>query len=228
MYNKSVPNGTESGCVIIPSTLPKTIFLFRGLNHEERLRAERYLSPVTTYKKGDVIYNPHHFQKALGIVLSGEISVRPPQEQGRPLIIHRLGSGDVFGAAALFDETASDYVTDLVALSTVCVRYVSQEQMTALFSEFPTVAQNYITFLSGRIRFLNRKFSTLIGKTAVSRLYEYCLTHQTESGTITLPQKMTELARSLNMGRSSLYRALETLLSEDIVSKCGKEYTLSK
>lgn len=208
--------------------LPETLFLFQGLTAEQRQEAYRFISPVVKYKKGDVIYSTHEFQKALGIVLSGSITVCPPQEGGQSFILHRLNVGDVFGAAALFDESVSDYVTDLTAATSVHVCYISQEKMTALFAAFPLTAQNYITFLSGRIRFLNRKFAALTGGNTVARLYEYCLTHQNDDGTVELPASMTELAHVLNMGRSSLYRALEMLLADGIVTKRGKEYTLTK
>ncbi len=209
-------------------SLPESVFLFRGLSEEERQITESYVSPPILYKKGDVIYGTHHFQKALGIVLQGSVTVRPPQENGQPLILNRLNTGDVFGVAALFDETASDYVTVLTAATPVYIRYISQENMLALFARFPLVAQNYIVFLSGRIRFLNRKFAAVTGGNAVGRLYEYCLSHQSPDGTLIFPASMTELAQVLNMGRSSLYRALDTLLNEGIVTKRGKKYILMK
>ena len=204
------------------------LFLFRGLSSSQLKRIDRALPEPVAYKKGDIIYSTHHFQKAVGVILSGTVSVRSPQEQGQPLLLHRLSAGDLFGAAALFDETASEYVTDLTALSDVQVRYISQEQMLSLFGEFPLVAQNYITFLSGRIRFLNRKLAALTNGTAVSRVYHYCLTHQGDDGIVLFPANMTELARALNMGRSSLYRSLDALLLEGILQKNEKTYTLIK
>ena len=205
-----------------------SVFLFHGLSEEQLQEADRYLSPPVLYKKGDLIYDTHNFQKALGIVISGNITVCPPQGNGQPLILNRLHVGDVFGAAALFDATASDYVTELTAATAVSVRYISQEKMIELLTAFPRITQNYIVFLTGRIRFLNRKFAALTGGNAMRRLYEYCLSHQSDDGIIRFPASMTELAHVLNMGRSSLYRALDTLIDEGIVSKSGKEYTLMK
>ena len=210
------------------TALPSSLFLFRGLTPQQLERAESYFSAPVCYEKGKTLYSTHQFQKALGVVLSGTVSVRSPQEQGHSVLLNCLGTGDIFGAAAWFEEGTSDYVTDLTALTNVCVRYIRQEQMVSLFAEFPLTAQNYIAFLSGRIRFLNRKLAALTGGSSVSRLYHYCLTHGNSDGTILFPASMTDLARTLNMGRSSLYRSLDTLLAEGIVAKNGKEYILIK
>ncbi len=201
-------------------------FLFRGLDGDALRKIDEQLSPAVCYERGERIYDTHTFDRSLGMVLSGTVLVQSPEEQGRPLIMNRLCAGDVFGAAALFDDKQDDYVTDLTTLTPVCVRFITQEQMTALFAAFPQTSQNYIAFLSGRIRFLNRKLAALTGGSSVSRLYHYCLSHQDEHGTVALPRSMTELSRTLNMGRSSLYRALDTLLQQGIVTKDGKQYTI--
>lgn len=205
----------------------ETFFLFRGLDEAALSAIDRELSDAVCYAKGERIYDAHSFRKSLGLVLSGAVLVQSPGEQGRSLIMNRLQPGDVFGAAALFDEEQSDYVTQLTAQEPVCVRFITQEQMNDLFRRFPQTAQNYIRFLSGRVRFLNRKLATLTGGSSVSRLYHYCLSHQQEDGTVAFPHSMTELSRVLNMGRSSLYRSLDTLLLEGIVTRDGKHYRLT-
>lgn len=203
-------------------------FLFRGLDAAALAHVDQRLSPPVCYERGARIYGTHTFQHSLGLVLSGTVLVQSPKEQGRPLVMNRLSAGDVFGAAALFDEAQADYVTDLTALTPVCVRFITQEQMTALFEAFPLTAQNYITFLSGRVRFLNRKLTALTDGSSVSRLYHHFLSHQNEDGTVILPRSMTELSRTLNMGRSSLYRSLDTLLQQGIVVRDGKQYHLNQ
>ncbi len=201
-------------------------FLFRGVDDVSLKQLDAQLPPPVCYRKGEEIYNARQFQKSLGLVLSGTVLVQSIQDQGQPLIMNRLCCGDIFGAAALFDEGDSAYVTKLTALDSVQIRFITQEQMTSLFLRYPQTAQNYICFLSGRIRFLNRKLAALTNGSSVSRLYHYFLSHQREDGTVLLPDSMTQLARVLNMGRSSLYRSLDTLLKEGIVTKDGKQYSL--
>jgi len=211
------------------STVPAQLtdfFLFSGLSAEDLSAVERELADPVYYPKGTLIYDAHTFRRSLGLILSGTVLVRSNEDTNCPLVMNRLHSGDLFGAAALFEETETDYVTQLMAQEPVTVRFITQEQMSSLFLRFPQTARNYIRFLSGRIRFLNRKLSTLTGGSAVSRLYRYCLSHQHDNGTVLFPKSMTELSRVLNMGRSSLYRALDTLSAEGILIRSGKQYRL--
>ncbi len=201
-------------------------FLFKGLDSVELDTVEGNLSETVTYAKGQHLYDQHQFRHSLGLVIGGTVLVQTVSERDTPLVMNRLHGGDVFGVAALFDSSVDEYVTVLTALDTVCVRYITQEQMTHLFATFPRIAQNYIEFLSGRVRFLNRKIAVLTGGSSVNRLYQYCISRQQPDGTILLPDSMTELARILNMGRSSLYRSLDSLLSQNILIKSGKQYIL--
>lgn len=209
-------------------SLPATFFLMQGMTQTQKEQIDPYFSEPICYQKGETLYSTHCYKKALGVVLSGTVTVRSEKDNGKSVLLRRLLAGDCFGAAALFDDTNSDYVSELVASTDVCVRYITQEQMSTLFALSPLAAQNYITFLSGRIRFLNRKLATLTNGSSISRLYHYCLTHEGEDGTVQFPASMIDLARLLNMGRSSLYRSLDTLLSDGILSKDGKTYILNK
>ncbi len=208
------------------SALLNTFFLFSELSACDLAAVDKVLSPPVTYHKGEHLYDQHQFRHALGLVLSGTILVQTTDEENHPLVMNRLSAGDIFGVAALFDDEQTDYVTVLRALDTVVVRYITQEEIRRLFGEFPCIAQQYIEFLTGRIRFLNRKIAVLTGGPSVNRLYQYCVTHQQEDGTVLLPASMTELSRILNMGRSSLYRSLDVLLSQNILTKNGKQYIL--
>lgn len=201
-------------------------FLFRGVDASALAAIDRELEEAVSYHKGEKIYDPHQFRKSLGLVLYGTVLVQAPDEQENPLIINRITAGNVFGAAALFDAQTTDYVTTLTALDHVVVRYITQEQMNRLFLLSPRTAQNYIEFLSERVRFLNRKIAALTNGPSVNRLYQFCLSHQREDGTVLFPNSMTELARVLNMGRSSLYRSLDVLLEQSILKKNGKQYIL--
>ena len=85
-------------------------FLFRGAPPEavELARTD----PRTVRQengKGGVIYAPHAFRRCLGVVLEGRVQVNKGA-----LIMSMLEPGDLFGAAALFNDRA-DYATTLTA-----------------------------------------------------------------------------------------------------------------
>ncbi len=203
--------------------LLSAFFLFDGLNDEALSAIEQRLAPSVTYHRGQVVYNTHTFRRAVGLIVRGSVVVRSSGE----VVINRLHAGEIFGVAALFDSEQDAYVTEITADEDTAVRFIPQELMSQLLAEFPLIAERYIRFLSDRVRFLNRKLSALTIGNTENRLYHYLLSHQDEQGTIQLPGTMTELAKALNMGRSSLYRALDTLVREGILIKEGKTYRIS-
>ncbi len=200
-------------------------FLFSGFSPSELTAAEPFLSSAVRYEKGTTIYDSDAFHPSLGLVILGRILVKSASAS-RPLVMNRLNAGDVFGAAALFDPDTSAYVTELTALDTVIIRYITQDNLQQLFERFPKAAHNYIVFLSGRIRFLNRKLAAVTDGSSVNRLYHYFVSNQNDDGTVSIQGSMKELANRLNMGHSSLYRSLNTLLDEHLITKDGKLYRL--
>lgn len=200
-------------------------FLFSGFTPSELADVEPFLSSAVRYEKGTTIFDPVVFHQSLGLVLLGRILVKSASAS-HPLVMNRLTAGDVFGAAALFDPDTSTYVTELTALDTVVIRYITQDNLRRLFERFPKAAQNYIVFLSGRIRFLNRKLAAVTDGSSVNRLYHYFVSNQNDDGIVVIQGSMKELANRLNMGHSSLYRSLNTLLEEHLIEKDGKHYRL--
>lgn len=183
-----------------------SLFLLNGLTEEELGLCERLaITEEQHYRKGEKIYTPNHSKKALAMVLEGHVRVW----QGR-VPMNDLLTGDVFGVAALFG-TDEQYPSTVVAESDCRILYIPQETVVLWMKEVPTVAQNYVGFLSDRIRFLNRRLSTLTAGQADGKLWKYLLAHRDEGGVVTVSEGMSELAERLDMGRSSLYRSLDSL-----------------
>ena len=172
------------------------------------------------YAKGEVIYDPHTFSRKLGVLLIGKVRVNKGD-----LAVSRLKPGELFGAAALFNQ-APDYVTTLTALVPCTVLLVTEAQLDELMGEYSRIRRNYITYLSGRIRFLNSKLEELTGPKAEDKLIHYFQQHSS-NGEARLDCSMTELAQRLDMGRATLYRALETLEKQNLIWRNGKTILLN-
>lgn len=165
--------------------------------------------------KGGTIYTPHAFRRCLGVVLEGKVQV----SKG-PLIMSVLGPGDLFGAAALFNELP-DYATTLTARTRCALLFLPQELVEELMARFPAVGRSYVAYLSGRIRFLSGKIDALTAGSAERKLAQYLLSHM-EEGKVVLDGSATALAKELGVGRASLYRALDALAGEGAIAHTGK------
>ncbi len=198
-----------------------SLFLLQGLSEEERRTLWAGAPLPVRFEKGESIYSCHAFRRALGVMLQGEAQVWRAGEDGRRVVMNRLPAGSVFGAAALFGECEA-YVTEISALRRCAVLFVSQQQASDWMRGHYAIAENYIRFLSGRIRFLNQKIAEFTDGQTEDRLVRYFLDHRSGDGRVILPGSLTELAQTLNIGRSSLYRSLDALTASGAVRREGR------
>lgn len=170
---------------------------------------------VHRFEPGQTLYQPHQFSRCLGVLLSGGIRVTRDA-----LAISVLAPGDLFGAAALFNDR-EDYATTLTACAPCRVILLTQELISRLMDESPRVRDNYIRYLSGRIRFLSGKIQSLAADSVEGRLRQYLLTNLSPQQT-RLDCPATELAKRLGISRASLYRAFETLEDQGLIRRQGR------
>ena len=134
----------------------RAFFLFRDLEKGEQDRLFAGLPEPVGYEKGEILSSRACFRKALGILLEGEATVRRFGDDR--VILNRLSRGSAFGAAALYGD-GEEYLTEIRAASPARVLFLTQELLSRLMREDFRIAENYIRFLSGRIRFLNERIA---------------------------------------------------------------------
>lgn len=203
-----MPNLTKEEMTLLTRT-----FLFRGAPEELILRwtgDER--CRMTEAERGEIIYEPHRFRRCLGVLLSGRVQVTKGE-----LLVSRLDSGDLFGAAALFNER-EDYAVTLTARTRCRLLLFPQELVEEMLGKEALLAVNYIRYLSGRIRFLDRKLEGLLAGSAEQKLSRYLLERE-KDGVAELEGSITSLSARLNVSRASLYRALDALTEAGIIRR---------
>lgn len=195
-------------------------FLFSGLSEPQISEITATLQPPETVNKGDELYRLGY----IGIIMSGCAKVCRTGDTGSAVTIRNMNAGEVFGVASVFGEWKQGKSSIVAKTECVCL-YASEDELKSIFERFPTVAVNYISFLSDRIRFLNRRVDAFSAGSAVQKLYEY-LVSQSKNGIVSLDFGLAELARRLKMGRSSLYRSLEVLQDSGLVTRSKNTYTI--
>lgn len=196
--------------------LVEKTFLFQGVDHfsverivlDERCEKRRY-------SKGEVIFDESHFMPSLGILLSGEVRVEKNTADGKRLRLSTMGAGDCFGAAAMFHHRGR-YLNVITAEKMTEVLFLPEELISWAMQRDPVITNNYIGYLSDRIWFLNGKIAALTAGSAEQRLAVYLLEHGGAESS------MTDLSQTLCIGRASLYRALEDMEVENMISRGNK------
>lgn len=108
------------------------------------------------FPTGATVYSPSHFCRCLGILLAGRLQVTKGT-----LTVSYLEPGDLFGAAALYTE-APEFVTTITARRSSRCLMLPQNSMDRLLAQDGPLRENYLRYLTGRIRFLSGRLQSLV------------------------------------------------------------------
>lgn len=175
--------------------------------------------PPVTVAVGEV---PKHAAEGLCVLLSGRAHILSG-DSGRTVILRTLGPVDVFGAARLFCRDAEPF-SRIEALSECRIWSIPAAEVRELIHKNPVFCDNYLTFLSERVRFLNCKIRGFTAGSAERRLALWLAAEEHDD--IILPASLSALSDMLDIGRASLYRAFDRLTADGLIVKNGREITV--
>lgn len=158
--------------------------------------------------------------RGLGILLSGKGSIYG-KDSGNRVLMNRISRGDIFGAATVF-FSEKEAVSTVTADTKCRVLFIERSLLENIMENDFAVASAYIAFLSERIYFLNRKIIAFTARNADAAFARYLLQNADENGRLSLVN-MSRIASTLDLGRTTLYRAAETLETEGAIQRDGKQ-----
>lgn len=188
--------------------------LFSGVDGEA-LRRLLQTAEELNVSRGETIYTPKRFRRCLGVILSGRVRVNKGE-----MVVSVLCAGGVFGAAALFTDSA-EYATTLTAMSDCSLVLIPEQAVEQLLHQQPRFAENYVRYLSGRIQFLSARLDALTAGSAERRLAQYLLSNADEEDRLCI--SATQLSKRIGAGRATLYRVFEALETDGAIARKGKE-----
>ena len=177
--------------------------------------------PETVFSAGETIVDAEDFDsfRGLGVLLSGKACVYG-KGRDKQVLLNRLGESDIFGAATVFFSEREAVST--VSAKTKCrILFIERSVLETIMKNDFAVASAYIAFLSEKICFLNRKISGFTAKSADSALAGYLLRAADENGELAV--NMSRIASTLDIGRTTLYRAVDLLKAEGAIAYDGKK-----
>ena len=206
--------------------LAQKTFLFAGIP-EEKIASLLGFSGVRVehYEKDQVIFDRADTERALGIILYGTCVVTKESENGKmPMSV--LRQTDLFGAASLFhDEEA--YVARVMAQESTWVLLISEEALRSMMQMDFRVTENYLRYLTARIRFLSGRLDGFLPQSVEERVLNHIKT-RAEDGLYDSEWNVTQLADALRISRTTLYRAMDKLVSNGKIERHGRAFRLSK
>lgn len=193
-------------------------FIFEGLSEDElSLAVSTADCYQMEYASGKDIFSPSSHKRSVGYIVKGSVSVFKSNGDKKTLL-NIIGRGNAFGVAGLFSD---EYPTCVTAKTKCTVVFIDADKMLSLIEKFPTVAKNYIRFLSDRIRFLNDKIDSFTKGSVEGRVAKLLLSRA--NGSVTSIGNMSRTASALDIGRASLYRILSLLEEKGIIEQNENE-----
>ncbi len=189
-------------------------FLFDGISEE---KYEDIIGSLAKPVKIDSLGELYRCG-SVGLLISGSAKVIRKNESGKSVTMRTIGENEIFGVASVFGKW-SENASSIIAKTPCKVIYISEEQLKCIFEENPKIALNYISFLTDRIRFLNKKIDTFTAQSSDEKLYEYLISLSDGQKCVKIDFGMAELARRLKIGRSSLYRNIEHLQKGNLIKR---------
>lgn len=162
------------------------------------------------------------FGEMLGVVLSGNLQILSSDTE-RSVVLRSVTKGHVFGAASLFGQEQSP-ISRLVAKSDTTLLFLTRDAVRELLRADPAFMDAYLCFLAGRVHFLNAKIRAFTAGSAERRLALWLTEHAREG--VVRAVSLSALADTLDIGRASLYRALDKMEAEGLITRNGREITL--
>ena len=196
-------------------------FLFKGLNSEEETMLKGMLNNPITLPKGTELYK----NNAIGILCSGKATVYRKGDSGKEIAIRSIDEGEIFGSASLFG-CWKEGLSSIIADGKCSIIYISENSFKEIITAFPRVSINYIAYLTDRIRFLNQRIDTFTADSTENRIYEFLHSLSDDEGFIENEFSMAELARRLKIGRSSLYRGIESLEKKGLLLRNNHSFQI--
>ncbi len=193
-------------------------FLFSALTDGEKERAIAMgRVKMRVFRDGEPLISAGEPFPYLGFLAKGEATVSRSGER-HTVVLNRLKAGDIFGGSALFGKDTL-FKTNILAKGDVVLLLIGQREVEKILEAFPPAAMAYITYLSEKIRFLNRRLDVLAGRSTEEKLAVFLL--EQSGGSQALRFSKTVLAKSLGLGRASLYRVLDSFAERGIIRLDG-------
>ena len=174
-----------------------------------------------SFSKGSTIYSPVKYDKKIGFILSGECIVRKSKSTRSAIPLNYMYPFDSFGIVSVISE-CDEYPTEVIAKKDTEVLFINRDDFVFLVKSYGEIALNVAKFLTKKIVFLNDKISAFSADNVEQKLANYLLQLSNRTGKNELVFKKTQCAKSLNIGRASLYRAIDSLLSRGLISTDDK------
>lgn len=162
--------------------------------------------------------------RSYGIVISGSIRIFSKDNGGSSFLMNVVSECEVFDISSFTGDSEHAPLSAIKTAGKCRIVFVPTCPIADLMRNYPEIAANCFRFFCGRIEFLNKKIRAIFCGTSDRKLANFLLNEFCcENGKLLVRIKScVELASKLNLSRASLYRAIDALEADGMISHEGK------
>lgn len=173
---------------------------------------------ITNYSKNEVVAVEDSSCSKIGIVLSGSIEIQKLYVSGKIITLGKLIEGNIFGEVVIFSNK-NTYPATVISSDNSSILFISKESTLKLCSISPIFLSNFMTLLSDKILFLNKKIKNMSYQTLRQKIVSYIIREYKIQKNLKIKLNITkkELASQLGIPRPSLSRELINMKNDNLI-----------
>lgn len=173
----------------------------------------RQLGTRGEYRDGQLVHSRGDATDSVGLVLKGAVQVGRRRRDGRQIIVHVAGEGDVFGP--LMDAGEHMIRThDAVAVGDTEIAHLEQSVVEGAFAARPSIMRGFLSIYSARVRLLAQLHDDARLLPPVVRVGKLLLQLAAAEAGPLIQCRQEELMRVLGVSSVTLSAALKSLVTE--------------
>ncbi|GAA2856535.1 Crp/Fnr family transcriptional regulator [Nonomuraea rubra] len=202
--------------------------LFQVLG-ESGIRSTARAGVARRYRSGQIIFHQGDPGESLYVLLDGLVKVVFTTEHGDEIVLNMLRRGDTFGEMALLD--GSPRSASIVTARPSWVFALPRARLLELMREHPGLADEFLRLLGRMVRRLTGQAADLafldLGGRLAKLLLQLADKHGRSDDVVDLPGlTQSDLAALIGASRPAVNRALQSLVSRNLISVQGRTITL--
>ncbi|MEV5888826.1 Crp/Fnr family transcriptional regulator [Nonomuraea fuscirosea] len=202
--------------------------LFRVLG-EKGIRSTAQAGVSRRYRAGQIIFHQGDPGESLFVLLDGLVKVVFTTEHGDEIVLNMLSRGDTFGEMALLD--GSPRSASITTVRPAWVFALPRARLLELMREHPGLADEFLRLLGRMVRRLTDQAADLafldLGGRLAKLLLQLADKHGHSDGVVDLPGlTQSDLAALIGASRPAVNRALQSLVSRNLIAVKGRTITL--
>jgi len=177
----------------------------------------RKLARERPLARGEVLFRKDDVAAGIYEIEQGQVRLFRLDPEGREIVLHVAGPGDLIAEASLFSAV---YNCDATAVADARVRFYPKSALLAEFRRDPAAADAFMAMLARELMALRTRLERRNIRSASARVQNYLALNTGADGrTVTLQGTIKDLAAELGLTHEALYRTLNKLESAGKIAR---------